>query len=115
MVAGGGGVLSCPLVPVLPVVAGSPSAWKPGSLEAWKGHFLPSLGVILIRESSNTPNRPETGQNRPETGQRSAKLPIYIGVFRAFSGSAKNQSFVSDNMPYKAFRGRITPKFDNSL
>ena len=26
------------------------------------GGVLPSLGVILIRESSNTPNWPETGQ-----------------------------------------------------
>ena len=83
-------------------VGGASGCSEPGS--AWKGHVLPSLGVILIRESSNTPNRAEpaearTDPNRPETGQRgkqgkgARKLPIYIGVFRAFRSFRQKSKF----------------------
>lgn len=83
---------------------------------------VPSLGVIPFRESSNTPNLTQEGPKNPY---------IYIGISPNLLGvprsapecpgsqlkplPAKNQSFATDNMPHEAFRGRITPNFDNSL
>ena len=93
---------------VVPVVAGSPSAWEPGSLGAWEGHFLPSLGSLeSLKEpgSQEGPNRgkgarnrlqsgtPGYSPNRPEQGKGARKLPIYIGVFRAFRSSSQKSKF----------------------
>ena len=122
MVAGGG-VLSCPVLSSGGVGSGGAGGCRESErLGAWERleRAFPALSRIL-REPEGAwpqggPGRPRDRANRsPEPGQTGARNSLYIGVFRAFSGSAKNQSFVSDNMPYKAFRGRITPKFDNSL
>ena len=55
--------------------------------------ILGSSRVILIRESGNTPNLPRNrakGANRAKTG---AKLPIYIGIFRAFRSFRQKSKF----------------------
>ena len=107
---------------VLPVVAGA------GGVGGASGGFGALSRGDPLRESSNTPNRPELA---PKPGKGARKLPIYIGSSPECPWSApgvprsapnrlkplstKNQSFVSDNLPYKAFIGRITPNFDISL
>ena len=100
------------MVSVVPVVVSCPVLSCPLVVPA----LVLSLGVILSGSPETGQKRAETGQNRPEKARKRAKRGtktpyIYILYFR----SAKNQSFVSDNMPYKAFRGRITQNFDISL
>ena len=89
------------------VGGGGGRAWEPGSLGAPAGNFLPSLGSLeRLKETGpqEGPGRPETGQ-RGKQGKRGPKLPIYKVVFPECPGSrlkplhAKNQSFVSDNLP----------------
>ena len=108
-------------VPGVPVVAGVLSSCgasgcrELGSLEGACPALSrgdPHQGVQQYPEPATKPAEARTTRLQSEPDR---KLPIYIGVFRAFSGPAKNQSFISDNMPYKAFRGRITPNFDISL
>ena len=50
---------------------------------------LPSLGSL---ESLKEPG-PQGGPGRPEQGEGSAKLPIYIGVFRAFRSFRQKSKF----------------------
>ena len=75
-----------------------PALVEPGSLGAWEGHFLPSLGSL---ESLKEPG-PQEGPGRPEQGEGARNrlqsetartLPIYIGVFRAFRSFRQKSKF----------------------
>ena len=87
MVAGGGGA------PVLSSGgAGSGGCRESERLGAWESlaRAFPALSRIIREpEGAWTPGRPR----KARTGQRSAKLPIYIGVFRAFRSSSQKSKF----------------------
>ena len=113
-------VVSCPVLS---------SGGGAGSGALSRGDLSAPLGVI----PSGSPAIPRTGPNRGKQGKGARKTPIYRYIPRSFpefpgsaqesqgerrpakTPSAKNQSFTTDYMTYKAFRGRITPNFDISL
>ena len=94
------------------VAGGGGGCREPGS----QGGTFPALSRIIREpEGAWTPGSPRESQGVQNQG-KGARNSLYIYVYSGLLGvSAKNQSFVSDNMPYKALRGRITPNFDNSL
>ena len=77
MVAGGG-------APVLS--SGGAGSGGCRESERLEGAFPALSRIIREPEGAWTPGR-------PETGQRSAKLPIYIGVFRAFRSFSQKSKF----------------------
>lgn len=112
-----------PVLPVVSVVSVSVSCPVLSLVVVLLSALVVLALMVLSRGDPFMESR--TGQNGAEPAR---KTPIYIGISPGLPRSAqecpgnrlkplfaKNQSFVTDNMPYKAFRGRITPNFDISL
>ena len=103
-----------PVVPVLSVVVvvSCPVLSCPLVVPA-RGDLSASLGVIPSGSPTihrNRAKRPETGQ-RGNQGKGARKLPIYIGIFRAFRSSRQKSKFRFGQPATGSLQGSDNSKF----